>query len=211
MRPSGRHCDTSRLGALREYEETHSFFLRCAALHLSDQTTMPSRREPFCPPRFLGNASSLCAEKTNAAMTLPPLIPCTHSRRCMSHSAAPSDKRSHAGPRLRGPARTVASSSPPLALLPQRLAARMPHEITRWLAVREIVASQGCLFHRLVVKMLYACSCLARAGLRLNLSAVWRIVGRSDVLLIQRSGIRSESASHGCYVFGKTLLGCMHP
>ena len=58
---------------------------------------MPSRCEPFCPPRCLGNASSLCTEKTNAAMTLPPLVPCTHSRRCMSHSAGPSDKRSHAG------------------------------------------------------------------------------------------------------------------
>ena len=89
---------------------------------------MPSRCEPFCPCRLLGNASSLCAEKTNAAMTLPPLVPCTHSCRCMSHSAAPSDKRSRAGPRLRGPARAVASSSPPPALLPQRLAATMPHD-----------------------------------------------------------------------------------
>ena len=191
MRPSGRHCDTSRLGALREYEETHSFFLRCAALHLSDQTTMPSRREPFCPPRFLGNASSLCAEKTNAAMTLPPLVPCTHSRRCMSHSAAPSDKRSRAGPRLRGPARAVASSSPPSALLPRRLAATMPHEMTRWLAVWESVASQRCKFHSSVLKMLYTCSGLAHADLRLNLPAVWH-TRRWQVRLLAHSTERHQ-------------------
>ena len=72
-------------------------------------------------------------------------------------------------------ASAVASSSPPPALLPRRLAAMTRDEITRWLAVPGIAAAQHYFFNRSLLKVLCACPGLARSGLRLNLLGLWRI------------------------------------
>ena len=105
--------------------------------------------------------------------------------RCMCHSAAPSDKCFHAGPRLCGTACRVASSSPPLAVLPRQLA-----------------ASTRCVFALVLPAQACARTCWQCGA---------SVVSNPDILFPQWSGISNESASHGCYFFGQTLLGCMQP
>ena len=116
---------------------------------------MPSQCEPFCLCRFLGNTSSLCAEKTNAAIRTP-----------------------HASELFRLPTlvpRTgqTISCRPKDAWLCARMAATTPDEITRWLAVLELAASQ--LSYRSALKLLSTCSGLARTRVRQNVLEKWCI------------------------------------
>ena len=139
----------------------------------------PSRRELFCLCVLLANTSSPCAKRANVCHLNTPCFQFYIGYLHLPHttigwsSLHESDKRSHACPRLCGSARAVASSSPRPALLPRRLAAMTPDEITRCLSVLAIAASP--LSYRSVLKLLSTCSGLARTGVRRNVLAVWRI------------------------------------